>query len=124
MPIFPVPAAAKLIATTAGLAAACGLLTGCGAKSPDVTYKAWTEGGNLRSVRHDYIDGPNGAVSMPAKVSGATWSTREDGGHNPRIEVVPTGKGVAHCLLQEGDHHVLDQRTGAAGRPVTCSARR
>ncbi|MGX1761324.1 hypothetical protein ACWIG5_31150 [Streptomyces lydicus] len=123
MPTFPIPAATKLVTTMAGLAVACGLLTACGAKSPDVTYKAWTEGGNLQSVRHDYVDGLNGAVSMPAKVSGAKWSTQEDGGHTPRLKVVPTGKGVAHCLLQEGDR-VLDQQKGAAGRPVTCSARR
>ncbi|WEB44404.1 hypothetical protein MOV08_37315 [Streptomyces yunnanensis] len=62
-----------------------------------MTYKAWTEGGTLKSVRHDYIDGPNGAVSVPAKVSGATWSTQEDGGYAPRLEVVPTGRSVAHC---------------------------
>ncbi|WP_432000902.1 hypothetical protein [Streptomyces sioyaensis] len=89
-----------------------------------MTYKAWTEGSNLKSVRHDYVDGLNGAVSMPAKVSGAKWNTREDGGHTPRLKVVPTGKGVAHCLLVEGDDHVLDQKKGAAGQPVTCSAHR
>ncbi len=124
MPTFPIPAATKLITTMAGLAVVCGLLTACGAKTPDVTYKAWTEGGNLQSVRHDYVDGPNGAVSMPAKVSGASWSIQEDGGHAPRVKVVPTGKAVAHCLLQEGDDRVLDQQKGAAGQPVTCSARR
>ncbi|WP_189304382.1 hypothetical protein [Streptomyces albospinus] len=89
-----------------------------------MTYKAWTEGDNLQSVRHDYVDGLNGAVSVPAKVSGAKWSTQEDGGHTPRLKVTPTGKGVAHCLLVGGDNRVLDQRTGAAGRPVTCSAQR
>ncbi|MFI1497128.1 hypothetical protein [Streptomyces platensis] len=89
-----------------------------------MTYKAWTEGGNLQSVRHDYTDGLNGAVSVPAKVSGATWSTQEDGGHTPRLKVVPTGKGVAHCLLMEGKDRVLDQKKGAAGQPVTCSAQR
>ncbi|MER5971725.1 hypothetical protein ABT112_18655 [Streptomyces sp. NPDC002055] len=130
MPTFPIPAATKRITTMAGLAVACGLLTACGADSSgssgssDVTYKAWTEGGNLQSVRHDYIDGPNGAVSMPAKVSGATWSTQEDGGHTPRLTVTPHGKGVAHCLLLEGDDRVLDQQKGAAGQPVTCSAKR
>ncbi|MFE2225615.1 hypothetical protein [Streptomyces kronopolitis] len=123
MPTFPIPAPTKLITTMAGLAVACGLLTACGAESSDVTYKAWTEGGSLQSVRHDYVDGLNGAVSTPAKVSGATWSTQEDGGHSPRIKVVPTGEGVAHCLLKEGDR-VLDQQKGAAGRPVTCSAQR
>ncbi|MFB6435163.1 hypothetical protein ACFCVY_00040 [Streptomyces sp. NPDC056411] len=61
---------------------------------------------------------------MPAKVSGAKWSAREDGGHAPRLKVVPTGKGVAHCLLMEGNNRVLDQKKGAAGQPVTCSARR
>ncbi|GLW14595.1 hypothetical protein Stsp01_13380 [Streptomyces sp. NBRC 13847] len=123
MRTFPIPAAMKLITTMAGLTVACGLLTACGAESSDVTYKAWTEGGNLQSVRHDYVDGLNGAVSTPAKVSGATWSTQEDGGHAPHIKVVPTGKAVAHCLLKEGDR-VLDQQKGAAGRPVTCSAHR
>lgn len=123
MPTFPIPAGTKLITTMAGLAVACGLLTACGDKSPAVTYKAWTEGGNLQSVRHDYVDGLNGAVSVPAKVSGATWKTQEDGGHTPRLKVVPTGKGVAHCLLLDGDR-VLDQKKGAAGQPVTCSAQR
>ncbi|MGW4568863.1 hypothetical protein ACWEN3_43160 [Streptomyces sp. NPDC004561] len=89
-----------------------------------MTYRAWTEGGSLKSVRHDYVAGLDGAVSVPAEVSGADWSAREDGGHTPRLKVVPTGKGVAHCLLTEGDGRVLDQRQGAAGRSVTCSARR
>ncbi len=124
MPASPVPAPIKLITTMAGLAVTCGLLTACSADSSDVTYKAWTEGGNLQSVRHDYTDGLNGAVSVPAKVSGASWSAREDGGHAPRLKVVPTGKGVAHCVLMEADGRVLDQRKGAAGRPVTCSAQR
>lgn len=124
MPSFPITATMKLIPMTAGLVVTCGLLVGCGAKSTDVTYKAWTEGGSLKSVRHDYVDGLNGAVSVPAEVSGAKWSTQEDGGHTPRLEVVPTGKGVAQCLLREGDGHVLDQQKGAAGRPVACSAQR
>lgn len=124
MPAFPMSAATKRITMMAGLVVACGLLSACGAPSTDVMYRAWTEGGALKSVRHDYIDGPNGAVSVPAKVSGATWSTKEDGGHAPRLEVVPTGRSVAHCLLVEGDDHVLTQRKGAPGQPVTCSAQR
>lgn len=127
MPSFPISAPTKLITMMAGLVVTCGLLSACGAestKSSDVMYKAWTEGGHLKSARHDYVDGLNGAVSMPAEVSGAKWSTREDGGHSPRLEVVPTGKGVAHCLLRDGDGRVLDQQKGAAGRPVTCSAHR
>ncbi|MET8448570.1 hypothetical protein [Streptomyces sp. NPDC005209] len=44
-----------------------------------MTYKAWTEGGNLKSVRHDYVDGLNGAVSIPAEVRGADWNTRQAG---------------------------------------------
>ncbi|GGX25529.1 hypothetical protein GCM10010341_53500 [Streptomyces noursei] len=124
MPAFPISAATKRITMTAGLLVTCGLLSACGATSTDVTYKAWTEGGTLKSVRHDYIDGPNGAVSVPAKVSGATWSTQEDGGHTPRLEVVPSDRSVAHCLLVEGDDHVLAQRKGAPGQPVTCSAQR
>ncbi|MCF3130814.1 hypothetical protein [Streptomyces olivochromogenes] len=114
----------KLTAMAAGLVIAGGLLSACGAESTDVTYKAWTEGGDLKSVRHDYVDGLNGAVSVPAAVRGADWNTREDGGHTPRLKVVPTGTGVAHCLLMEGDGRVLDQREGTAGRPVTCFAQR
>ncbi|SOE16139.1 hypothetical protein SAMN06272775_7031 [Streptomyces sp. 2323.1] len=127
MPALPISGPTKLITMMAGLVVTCGLLSACraeSAKSSDVTYKAWTEGGNLKSVRHDYVDGLNGAVSMPAEVSGAKWSTQEDGGHSPRLKAVPTGKGVAHCLLTAGSGRVLDQQKGAAGRPVTCSAQR
>lgn len=126
----PTSAPKKLITMMAGLVVAAGLLSACGAetaesaKSSDVTYKAWTDGGNLKSVRHDYIDGPNGAVSVPAEVTGATWHTQEDGGHGPRLKVVPTDKAVAHCLLTEDNGHVLDRQKGAAGQPVTCSAKR
>ncbi|MCF3172017.1 hypothetical protein IPZ61_01500 [Streptomyces sioyaensis] len=130
MPSFPLSASTKRLTMLAGLVVACGLLAACGAgsaesaKSSDVTYKAWTEGGNLKSVRHDYVDGLNGAVSLPAEVSGAKWSRQEDGGHTPRLKAVPTDKGVAHCLLRDGDGRVLDQQKGAAGRSVTCSAKR
>lgn len=103
------------------------LLSGCAGQGGNeaVTYSAHVESGTIMEVRYDYVDGPNGAVSMPDNPRSARWSAELDGGHRPRLVVTPTPGGVAHCqLLAAGSpKRVLASSAGKPGLPVTCQAR-
>ncbi|MCZ1005428.1 hypothetical protein O1L68_00085 [Streptomyces lydicus] len=111
------------------------------APAPGSTVPPWREGLPVTVLAPDYQrilgvleqqrstgHGPLRAKEIAVELSlGATPDKVEglrSNGHTPRLKVVPTGKGVAHCLLQEGKDRVLNQKKGAAGQPVTCSAQR
>ncbi|MGO4593277.1 hypothetical protein AB4Z18_05585 [Leifsonia sp. 2TAF2] len=115
----------RLALSAVAVAAVCVTLSGCAGAGADrsVRYSGEVDGGTIAEVRYDFVDGPNGAISLPANPGGPTWSKKLDGGHGPRLVVMPSADGVARCeLTAVGSKKVLDSAVGQPGKPVVCHA--
>lgn len=112
-----------------GLGAVLALaLTGCVGGVPvntsEVTYRAWTERGDLEVIQY-YTDDPfAGALVLPVDdIDGNTWSETMDGGSSPSVTVTPDDEAIANCQITDtATMNVLDRRSGEPGEPVTCRA--
>lgn len=103
-------------------------LTGCVGErqesATEVTYRAWTERGDLEAIQY-YTDDPfAGALVLPVDdIDGSTWSETIEGGTSPRVTVTPDDEAIANCQITDSaTTNVLDRRSGEPGEPVTCRA--
>lgn len=113
---------ARLIAVAALLTGSIGVLTACSSHT-EVTYRAWTDGGNIAEVAPYELDGPNGGIVLPETVDDTEWESTVNGGTSPEITVTPDGADtVAHCEIVYAKTGVtLDEQKGTPGEPVVCS---